>query len=257
MSVKHLTSRDNPAYRHLHALSTSSRVRRQAEQTLLDGDHLIEAALSAGCAIEQWIFVESCPPAVQDYWQARAPRAPAVVLSDALFRGISPVVTPTGLLAVIATPRPAAGVQPQSIVLLEALQDPGNLGAVLRAAAASGCDAVHLSLGCAEAWSPKCLRGGQGAQFALRIYEGQDLPAVARHHDGPVYAGVLGARQRLYDLDLRGPVGFAFGNEGAGLSAALAAVCQPFVIPMPGQVESLNVATAAAICLFERVRQIS
>jgi TrmH family RNA methyltransferase len=89
----------------------------------------------------------------------------------------------------------------------------------------------------------------------LSVHENCDLVALAKNHTGPVYAGLLGAKQSLFNLNLSGPVGFAFGNEGAGLSDALRAVCAPFVIPMSGGVESLNVATAAAVCLFERVRQ--
>jgi TrmH family RNA methyltransferase len=114
---------------------------------------------------------------------------------------------------------------------------------------------VYLSQGCSDAWSPKCLRGGQGAHFQLAIHENVDLPNLALGFDGSVYAASLGGTASLFDLDLRGRVGFAFGNEGAGLSAPLCAAAQPFIIPMPGKVESLNVATAAAVCLFERVRQ--
>jgi len=141
------------------------------------------------------------------------------------------------------------------VVLLEDIQDPGNLGALLRTAAAAGVEQAYLSTACADAWSPKALRGGQGAHFRLGVQERADLVAVARRF--PVHAAVLGARESLFDLDLRGTAGFAFGNEGAGLSEALRACTRPFSIPMSGQVESLNVAAAAAVCLFERVRQRS
>lgn len=187
---------------------------------------------------------------------ARLAGLPTLSLPANLFAPLSSVKTPTGLLAVIDIPD--SGVDSEGfLLLLEDIQDPGNLGAILRVAAAAGGHRVCLSKGCAEAWSPKCLRGGQGAQFQLIIQEGTDLPAEAQAFDGPVYAGLLGAGHSLFDLDLKGRVGFAFGNEGAGLSQALQTACQPFSIPMLGRVESLNVATAAAICLFERVRQIS
>jgi len=173
-----------------------------------------------------------------------------------MFNGLTPVETPTGVLAVIEIPQPLITAQEACVVLLENIQDPGTLGALLRVAAAAGADAVHLSPGCAEAWSPKCLRGGQGAHFLLAIHENAELPMLAKDFGAPVYAASLGASDVLFDLDLRGRVGFAFGNEGAGLSAQLCSVAQPFIIPMPGKVESLNVATAAAVCLFERVRQL-
>jgi TrmH family RNA methyltransferase len=162
------------------------------------------------------------------------------------------VDSPTGLLAEIAIPA-VVNETAQFVVLLEDIQDPGNLGALLRTAAAAGVEQAYLSTACADAWSPKCLRGGQGAHFRLAIQERADLPAVARRF--PVHAAILGAPQSLFDLDLRGAVGFAFGNEGAGLSEALCACSSPFSIPMSDRVESLNVAAAAAVCLFERVRQ--
>ena len=186
----------------------------------------------------------------------RAERTVSVALGERTYK----VLIGPGLLAVIDIPYPGTAENSSTkgfLLLLEDIQDPGNLGAIFRVAAAAGGRKVCLSKGCAEAWSPKCLRGGQGAQFQLDITEGADLPSMATAWPGPVYAGELGARKNLFELDLSGPIGFAFGNEGAGLSPALRASCTSFSIPMPGRVESLNVATAAAICLFERVRQIS
>lgn len=256
MSMKQITSRDNPTYRELLGLATNRRDRRQRRQTVLDGEHLLEAALQADCMPRILAFAAHFPASRARYWQERLPQVPAVSLASNLFAALSPVETPAGVLAVIGIPDPASGGE-GVFLLLDEIQDPGNLGAILRVTAAAGGQRVFLSRGCAEAWSPKCLRGGQGAQFRLSIQEKCDLPAVARDHGGPVYAGLLGAGKSLYDLDLRGNVGFAFGNEGSGLSQPLLAACASFSIPMPGQVESLNVATAAAICLFERVRQIS
>lgn len=256
VSLKQISSRDNPTYRQLLGLAQHRRDRRQQRQTLLDGEHLLEAALQAGLMPRLLVFAEHCPVTNMEAWLARLAQVPAVSLPGNLFAPLSPVDSPGGLLAVIDIPGAAPG-QDDSLLLLEDIQDPGNLGAILRVAAAAGGRRVCLSKGCTEAWSPKCLRGGQGAQFQLSIQEGADLPAEARSFNGPVYAGLLGAEDSLFTLDLKGRAGFAFGNEGAGLSQALQAVCKPFSIPMPGRVESLNVATAAAICLFERVRQIS
>jgi TrmH family RNA methyltransferase len=256
VSLKHIVSRDNPTFRHLHGLARSARERRRQRQTLLDGEHLLEAALQAGLMPRLLAFAASYPQTTMAAWLTRLGPVPSVCLADGLFAALSPVDTPTGVLAVLDIPARGT-VEDGFLLLLEDIQDPGNLGALLRVAAAAGAHRVCLSKGCAEAWSPKCLRGGQGAQFLLAVEEGVDLPAVAAGFGGPVYAGLLGARRSLFELDLRGRVGFAFGNEGAGLSQALQAACQPFAIPMPGRVESLNVATAAAVCLFERVRQIS
>lgn len=251
-----ITSRDNPRFRELLGLARNRRDRRQSGQTLLDGEHLLEAALQAGHRPNLLVFAQDCPDTRRLAWMHRLAEIPALFLAPPLFAALSPVESPSGVLARIHIPPAGEGVD-ESLLLLEDIQDPGNLGAILRVAAAAGMGRVCLSKGCAEAWSPKCLRGGQGAQFQLSIQEAADLPAAARVFDGPVYAGMLGAEASLFGLDLRGRVGFAFGNEGAGLSERLRAVCRPFSIPMSGRVESLNVATAVAVCLFERLRQIS
>jgi len=254
MSLIPLTSRSNATYQVLRGLAEDRRARRQAGSTLIDGEHLLESALAAGITPRRLVFSERALAGAAATWRTRLPEVAAVVLADSLFASLSPVESPTGLLAEIAIPR-VVNERAQFVVLLEAIQDPGNLGALLRTAAAAGVEQAYLSTACADAWSPKCLRGGQGAHFRLAIQERADLVAVARRI--PVHAAVLGARQSLFELDLRGVVGFAFGNEGAGLSEALRVCTSPLTIPMSDQVESLNVAAAAAICLFERVRQRS
>ena len=154
-------------------------------------------------------------------------------MPDVLFEHVSPVVTPTGILALIDIPHPPPqGRLEGSCVLLDAIQDAGNLGSILRSAAAAGVQDVLLGAGCAQVWSPRVLRAAMGAHFVLRVHEHGWLP------------------------NARGPVAWLFGNEGAGLPSELAALATDSVcIPMPGEAESLNVAAAAAVCLFEEVRQ--
>jgi TrmH family RNA methyltransferase len=248
-----ITSRDNPLFQDLRGLAERPRQRRESRRTLLDGEHLIEEALAAGLRLERLVFQEGYGEIGS--WQARLAGLPGTVLSPALFKLLSPAATPTGILAVMAIPEAATQEEACDALLLEDIQDPGNLGAILRTAAAAGVRQIHLSKGCAEAWSPKALRGGQGAQFRLAIREQADLAAVAQGFRGQMLAAALQAGESLYGLDLTGPVAFLFGNEGAGLSAALLARARPFAIPMPGGTESLNVAAAAAVCLFEQVRQ--
>ena len=132
-------------------------------------------------------------------------------------------------------------------VLLEAIQDPGNLGSILRSAAAASIRDVYLSPQCADAWSPKTLRAAMGAHFFLRIHENSDLQQVAQQFPGTVIATSIQASRNLFEIPLSGPTAFVFGNEGAGLSKELVqAVDENIVIPMPGKTESLNAAAAAA-----------
>lgn len=255
--MKNIISRDNPTYKQLKKLSESARERRKTGHTLLDGVHLVEAYLATGGAPDMLVVSESgtaneeCA-AVLD----TAPAAQKIVLGDALFAEISPVESPTGLLALFAVPHATVPANPEFCLLLEGIQDPGNLGSILRSAAAAGAQVAWLSTGCADAWSPKVLRAGMGAHFALAIEERVDLAAKLASFRGLSVATALQAKKSLYDLDLRGPVAFLIGNEGAGLSPELLdAASETVTIPMPGRIESLNAAAAAAICFFERVRQ--
>jgi TrmH family RNA methyltransferase len=255
--VKLITSRDNPFFKDLKKLAASARQRRQTGRTLLDGVHLVRACMEAG---KRPLHVLVNLAAMQDGEVAELtrtlPGVPLTQLDDSLFAELSELKTPTGILALIELPQTATNVAPGSFcLLLEDIQDPGNLGSMIRSAAAAGCDAVFLSQGCADAWSPKVLRGGMGGHFALVIHEAADLPAVAAAFAGEVYAASLQAKRSLYDCDLRGAVAFAIGNEGAGLSEKLLRAAHPAAIPMPGKVESLNAAAAAAVCLFEAARQ--
>lgn len=256
MTYKHIHSRDNPVYRDWLALATDKRARRDSGRTLLEGHHLAQAALDAGSLpLLGWMLSET---AFQDGRFAalmdRAPGLSRAVVTDGLFKALTTSPQPTGLMAMAHRLSSQPG-PPGRALFLEDVQDPGNLGALIRTAAAAGARAVYLSPGCAEAWSPKCLRGGQGGHFLLAVYEDCDLPSLAASLANPCLAAVLGTAESLYKLDLGGDWVFAFGNEGAGLSPGLLRHCRPFTIPMPGAMESLNVAAAAAVCLFEAVRQ--
>ncbi len=253
---KRIASADNPQFKHLKKIAGSARERRKLEQTLLDGVHLLDALAHAGGQLDL-IALREGAEAVPEIAQcvARFAATPRIVLNAALFNTLSPVEHPTGVLGLFAIPRPAHH-RHGCCVLLENIQDPGNLGSILRTAAGAGADAVYLSKGCAEAWSPKALRAGMGAHFSLAIHEQHDLISVMEQFD-TVFATSLHATLTLYQADLKGNVAFLFGNEGGGLSPALSAAATHQVkIPMPGNIESLNVAAAVAICLFERVRQL-
>lgn len=176
---------------------------------------------------------------------------------DALFAALVETETPSGILAVAVKPTPA-GEPARDIdcVLLDGVQDPGNVGALLRTVAAAGVRQALLAPGCADPWAAKTLRAGQGAQFLLDIHEAVDLPAFLGTYAGHGVVTHLDAPTTLWDAPFDGPLAWVFGAEGRGVSAPVAAAATLLLrIPMPGGTESLNVAAAAAICLFERVRR--
>ncbi len=254
---KAVTSSDNPRYKELRRLVQSAQARKKSGLSVLDGVHLVEAYRKHHGAPQQLVVSPSGMENPEIRELAEGAGAGCLLLADPLFRHLSPVETPTGIVAVVRTPQ--AQPPPQGMdacVMLEDIQDPGNLGSMLRSCAAAGIRHALLSTGSAHAWSPRVLRAGMGAHFALAVYEQADLPAAARAFRGTRVATRQGAPESVFDTDLRGNVAFFFGNEGAGLSRDLLGVADVVVsVPMPGPVESLNVAAVAAVCLFERVRQ--
>jgi TrmH family RNA methyltransferase len=256
--LKLIRSRDNPRFKALRELANSTRARRKAGLALLDGMHLISAYRTRGGVPEQLILGESAAANPEAAQLAAGVSGPGVlVLADSLFNDLAQVATPTGIIALIRTPKP--GPLPAMIercVMLENIQDAGNLGSILRSTAAAGIRTVLLSQGCAFAWSPKVLRAGMGAHFSLDIFDNADLAAAVHRLSGRLICASGHASKSLYQADLRGPLAWVFGNEGSGVSAELsAAAAEQVCIPMPGKTESLNVAAAAAICLFEQARQ--
>ncbi len=256
--MKSIQSRDNPFYKELAKLAGSPRQRNKSGQTLLDGTHLLAACLDSGKPPRQILL--NAAVLHDDEITAlleRIENVPVTQLDGKLFAALSELKTPTGILAVIGIPEPDIPAEQSCFaLLLEGIQDPGNLGSMLRSAAAAGCDAVFLSPGCADAWSPKVLRAAMGGHFALSVHEHADLPDIAARFGGITFGASLQAHNSLYDHDYRGDVAFAFGNEGSGLSRDLTeALHHTIRIPMAGKVESLNAAAAAVVCLFEAVRQ--
>lgn len=256
--MKHIASAANPLYRALMKLARSSRERRKQGLALIDGVHLLDAFLDSGGKPQHVLVADSTGSKEEIGTLIRRLSAPPIVLGDALFESLTALDSPSGVLAAIPIPGPRPPVAPGCWLLLEDVQDPGNLGSILRSAAAAGASDAWLSKGCADAWSPKVLRAAMGAHFSLRLHDRTDLASAALRCAGQVVALTADGVHSIFELDLVGPLALALGNEGAGLSAGLReAATESARIPMPGRAESLNVAAAAAICLFERVRQIA
>ena len=258
--MKTITSRDNPLYKELKQLAGSSQARRKAGRTLLDGVHLCQGYLQLRGMPLQCIVSDSAlaNPEVADIVQrCEDAHAHCTALPDALYHALSQVEHGVGLMFLIDTPAREVGAPlAASAVLLDNLQDPGNVGSILRSAAAAGIGQVYCSAGTAFCWSPKVLRAAMGAHFVLDIFENVDLAALVSGARVAVIATSGYAEQRLYDVDLRGPVAWLLGHEGQGVADDLLALARHrVVIPHLGQIESLNVAACAAVCFFEQLRQ--
>ena len=255
MSFKHIISRDNPIFKQLKKLADSARERRAEGKTLLDGVHLIEAYCQAFGEPELVIIPEGKSSLEATNLMQTLADVNTIMLPTLMFAELTPVANSTGILALVKTPSIPLLENIEFALMLEDIQDPGNLGSMLRTALGAGVEAVYLSKGCTDAWSPKALRGGQGAQFYVPIVEGVDLLEIMQNFVGNTYATTM-TGESLYTQDLTKPSAFIIGNEGAGLSAKMiSAASQKISIPMHENLESLNAGAAAAVLLFERMRQ--
>ena len=255
--MKHIASRDNPQFRTLRLWAGDGGARRDAGVALLEGVHLADAYLRSGGRPRRIVVGRS---ALHDAevlgLLACAVDVDTVSLDDALFGSVSQLAQGVALLTVIGLPVPSSPDRlERGAVVLDRVQDPGNVGSILRSAAAAGIADVHLSHGCAGAWSPKVLRAGMGAHFHLNLFEDCDLQALKRRASIPWIATSPHADATIHDIDLRREVAWVFGHEGRGVDATLVDGAEAVRIPQPGHGESLNVAASAAICFFEQVRQ--
>ena len=257
--MKHIASRENAHFKALRKLCQSGRERRKTGQTVLDGMHLIESYVQHIGAVVELVVSESGAQRreISRYLESDQGRAAVSLLTDELYADLATVENPSGIMAVAAQPRSARGLNQEIDTLaLDGVQDPGNLGSILRSAAAAGFRQVLLSADCAQAWSPKTLRAGMGAHFLLDIHESCDLPGFLGGYRGQAILTALDAKHDLYSTNLKSPVAWVFGSEGQGVRPEVAESTPLSVrIPMPGATESLNVAAAAAVCLFETLRQ--
>jgi len=248
IEASHLTSRDNPLIKDLRKLSQDSTAYRKQGRVWLEGDHLCRAALARGLKPAVAVFAESCWASAPTEW-AR-PATKCVVIPDALFPEISGLESPARMGFVLDLPE-AAGVQPGAAsVILDRVQDAGNVGSILRSAAAFGFSQVIALKGTAALWSPKVLRAGMGAHFALQLVEGLEPEALAALAV-PIVVTSSHHGSFLHQQKLPMPCAWAMGHEGQGVSDDLMARAALKVrIDQPGGEESLNVAAAAAICLY-------
>ncbi|MDO4694197.1 MAG: RNA methyltransferase [Eikenella sp.] len=253
-----LSSAQNPALKHLAKLLQSGRARRQHGQAVVEGAHLLSACLDNGIRpLKVYVPAHRCPHPETSALLARLPADGVVRVGGEALRKITSLTDAEEITALITLPPARVFDGGADCVVLERIQDPGNIGTILRSAAAAGIKQVVLDKGCADVWSPKVLRAGMGAHFLLQLHGGIDLPAWRQYCRVPLLATALHADSvSLYDCRLHMPTAWLFGNEGSGISPAMQEAADGLVhIPMPGATESLNVAMAATVCLFEQMRQ--
>lgn len=255
-----LSSDKNPTIKLAKALLTQNRHRQKHQKTMLEGVHLLQAALNAQIAPECLLLTQNAlaNPEVQDLLQhPLAPRP--LLLTDKLYQNIRTLGTGIDMMGMIALPTPdiLPNFLPQDgdCLILNDVQDSGNVGTLLRTAAAVGIKQVLCTKGTASVWSPKTLRAGMGAHFSLTLYENLTPNEILDQVKIPLIATSSHTQNYIYQTDLRSPVAWIMGHEGQGVCPELMQNATPIALPQPSGQESLNVAIAGALCLYEMLRQ--
>jgi TrmH family RNA methyltransferase len=253
--VTQITSARNPLLVRLKRLVDDGASYRRLGAVLLEGEHLCAAWLARPQAPVLHAIVSA---AAWDEPRLRrlAEAAAEVAIVDAATLGrLGTLDSPAPIAFLVPVPERAALAASAPTLVLDRLQDPGNVGSVLRSAAAFGFTQAIALLGTAALWSPKVVRAGMGAHFGLRLVEGAD-PATLSELAVPLFGTSSHAAQRVDEFALPWPCAWVFGHEGQGVAAGVAQRCRAMLaIPQPGGGESLNVAAAAAVCLYETARQ--
>ena len=252
--IKTLASRDNPLLVRMRKLAGDPSAYRKLGEVWIEGEHLCAALVNRGGSATQAVITEAG-------WQSPTLRGLAsnatsvAVIPAALMAGLSALESPPALCFVLPWPGPGELDPHAPSVVLDRVQDAGNVGNILRSASAFGFKQVVALRGTAALWSPKVLRAGMGAHFALRLVEVSSDEAIAALRV-PMLATGSHAARAIHQAKLPWPCAWVMGHEGQGVSPAIALRCaESLRIPQPGGEESLNVAAAAAVCLFESARQ--
>jgi TrmH family RNA methyltransferase len=255
---KSIASLTNPLLTKISKLNKSSNYRHQCAQALICGEHLILEAVRFQ-RLNTLVLLESSITKYPQLLHTLPKQIQIYLVSSQIMHKINPLDTPCDILGLvdILEPKFDKNIYTQDILILDAIQDPGNLGTILRLAVSCGVRHIILTKGCVDCYNLKVLRASQGIQFGLNLYTNIDAIEFLTNYQGLVLITSLMAQKSIYELDMRRKnVAWIFGNEGSGVSSQLLEMTKDLVkIPMLGDVESLNVAMASTVCLFEMLRQ--
>jgi RNA methyltransferase, TrmH family len=251
-----INSKNNQLIKDIIRLITNSNYRHETGLAIVSGKTLISEA-TKHCVIKDVLVSRD---SIKKYQGILDLCDNIYILDNEVIKKISLVDSGSDLIAIIKIKKLTFDnkIYQQDCIILENLSDPGNLGTILRAAAATNIKNIILSNGSVDPYNPKVLRSSAGIQFGLNIFTNIDINEFVTKYKGSILATTPHTSTTIYENDLTIPIAWVFGNEGSGISIELLnKIINKVKIPMPGNAESLNVAMAATICLFEMVRQRS
>ena len=253
-----ISSNKNIFVKKLIQLSSSSKARKKQGLTIVEGIHLTSEYLKKVGSPEYCILASNIDNSeINDIvLECQKRKIKIITIEQNIYTKISPVVTSAGIIFVVKNTNNTVDINYEiGAVILDGVQDAGNLGTILRSAVATGVKQIICSQNTVSAWSPKVLRAGMGAHYSLNIIENQNLTDIIPNFKVPIFTTSLKATN-IYQTNLSGEVVWIFGNEGQGVSKEIQAlVTNHIIIPQSSNIESLNVAMAATICMFEKMRQ--
>ena len=249
MEVKRITSAQNEYIKRIAKLKEKKH-RDEAGLFIAEGEHLVEMALLSDFAIETLIMSD-------DYYENGADKfsSDTVVVPKELFLKISDAKTPQGVMAVVRTPKNENESISGKFIYCDNLQDPGNIGTIIRTADAFSFDGVILSDGCCDVFSPKTIRSSQGSLFNIKIITGKDISFLKDAQKSGVTVtstALYGDCVSIRDMKICDTQIFVIGNEGSGVSREILDISDEIAyIPMTGKAESLNAGVASSILMYE------
>ena len=269
-----ITSVKNPSVKLAKALLTQTRQRKKLGQTVLEGVHLVDALLTRfqesskplNVQLNQILLAQNAldnsevQGILSQLNELDMTSGDVTILEDSLYQSIRSLGDGVDIMAIIDTPvQTLETVSPitTDCLILNDVQDAGNVGTLLRTASCVGVTTIICTMGTASVWSPKTLRAGMGAQFGLTIFENVDVDKLLNHVQTPLFATSSHTDKVIFDYDLTKPMAWILGNEGQGVTIELMNQATSIALPQPNGGESLNVGVAGSVCLFEMLRQRS
>jgi TrmH family RNA methyltransferase len=244
-----IQSLDNTLIKQIVKLVNSSSYRKSEKKCVIYGLHLIEEAY-------KYCFLESVLVAEDHHYENLPKDVPINKVSTKVLPKINLLEGKYDIVGIANFKAVHNDTYNEDCIILDNVQDPGNLGTIIRSAKASGINNILLTNGCVDSYNPKVLRSSQGAVFGVNIIDLDDITNFIKMFKGNIIATVPDAKNSLYDIDLRSTTAFVFGNEGSGISSNILNMIDTKVnIPMQNNTESINVAMAMAVCVFEQLRQ--
>ena len=248
-----------PSIQHVRELIRDSKVRRSTQLCIMEGVRLLEEAIQSSNFPNTVFYSEKVTARGKDLIAACSSKGiETLEVAEDLLQRVSDTEQTQGVMAILPIPHKPLPAKLDFVVVLDTIRDPGNSGTILRTAAAAGVQAIWLTPGCVDVFSPKVLRSAMGAHFYLTVEQKtwNEVSEASKLFDLDLYLADSAGGLAHYQTDLTEPIGLVICNEAEGPSGAARDIVEKFIhIPMPGKFESLNASMAAAILIFEAVRQ--